>query len=286
VSTNLVSAELGARSESSLPATSYGPIIAGALASCAVGLVLGLVGAGMGLIVASPEEGAAHAIAKFTASTAIAFVVIQWLASAVGGYVTGRLRTRWADVHDDEIFFRDTVHGFLSWALSTLLAASLLGVVVTSTLSGGAHVLGAATSAAAQSVGQTASAALAGQGEYWTDELLRTNTPPSAATGVSDSRPEIGRILMRGLTGETPQADKDYLAQRVAASAGVDPAEAKKRVDAVEQQIEDAKRTASALADETRKTAAATAMMTALALAIGAFIASAAAALGGQRRDA
>jgi hypothetical protein len=285
MSTNVVNDELSAQRESSLPATSYGAIVAGALASCAVGLVLGLVGAGMGLIIASPSEGAAHAVAKLTASTAIAFVVVQWLSSAVGGYVVGRLRTRWVDVHDDEVFFRDTVHGFLSWALSTILAASLLGLVVTSTLTGGAHLLGAATSALSQSVGQSATASLSSQSEYWADELLRTNATSPSAAPTADPRPEVGRILLRGLVGDTPQADKDYLAQLVAARANVDPAEAKKRVDAVEKQIDDAKASAAALADQGRKAAAATAMMTALALTIGAFIASAAAALGGRRRD-
>lgn len=43
----------------------------------------------------------------------------------MGGYLAGRLRTKWLYVHDHEVFFRDTAHGLLVWAVSTLLGIGL-----------------------------------------------------------------------------------------------------------------------------------------------------------------
>ncbi len=267
--------------ESSQSAISFSAVFAGALAMASSSLVLSFVGAGMGLVVATPWGGVAAAATKFAATTAIALVVIQWFSSAVGGYIAGRLRVKWAAIHDDQIFFEDTAHGFLAWSLAMLAAAFLFAGV----LSAGVHGLAGTASNLSQGAQNAASAiapSLAGQLDYWSDELLRS---PQPATSPGEAHTELARILSRGLTGDISQADRDYTAQLVSARAGVDPAEAKKRVDTVIQQIDEAKRSATELADSARKTAATTALMTALALAVGAFIASAAAALGGRRRD-
>jgi hypothetical protein len=267
--------------ESARSAVSFSAIFAGALAMASSSLVLSFVAAGMGFAVATPWSGAAAAATKFAATTAIALVVIQWFSSAVGGYIAGRLRVKWAAVHDDVIFFEDTAHGFLAWSVAMLAAAFLFA----SALSAGVHGLASAVTNSGQVVQSAASAAvpsLTGQVDYWTDELLRS---PQATASPGDAHAELARIFGRGLTGDIPQADRDYAAQVVAARAGVDPAEAKKRVDSVMQQIDEAKQSATARADETRKTTATTSLMTALALVVGAFIASAAAALGGRLRD-
>jgi len=43
---------------------------------------------------------------------------IAVMASAVGGYLAARLRTKWTGIHNNEVFFRDTAHGLLAWALA------------------------------------------------------------------------------------------------------------------------------------------------------------------------
>jgi hypothetical protein len=273
--------------ESDNSAISFASILAGAVAIAATALVLALVGTGMGLEIATPWSGLAVATKKFAASTAIALIVIEWLSSAVGGYVTGRMRVRWVNVHKDEIFFRDTAHGFLAWAVATLLAAMLTASAFASALSGGAHALAVASSAGQgpSHVASEAISSVTNEVSYLTDELLRAPQSQSSTAGASDLRSEFSRILLRGLAGEIPQADKDYIAELVGARVGVDAAETRKRVDNVLRQIEEAKRSAAELANSARKVVATTSLMAALALAIGAFIASAAAGLGGRRRD-
>jgi hypothetical protein len=223
-------------------------------------------------------------------TAAIWFVIVQWLSSALGGYLTGRLRTKWAGIHTDEVFFRDTAHGFLSWALATVVVAGLAGSAFTSLV--GSGVQAASSVAATASVGATA--ATAGGEEapdlatgYFTDLLLRPQD--AAARAQSDdaaATAEVSRILMQGAAkGEVPEADRAYVATIVASRAGIPQEEARTRVDQVLQQIEDAKNTALQAADDARKSAATVALLGALSLLVGAFVASAAAALGGRQRD-
>ncbi len=272
--------------ESSQSAVLFGPIIAGALAASAVALVLGLVGTGMGFVVATASDGALSAVTKFASTTAISLVVIEWLSSGVGGYVTGRLRARWASVHDDEVFFRDTVHGFLGWCIATLVAVGMLASAFTS-------VLGVGASAASNIAGQAArgaasnSSLISREGDYWVDELMRSNqasvaTPPDMA---NDARAQLGRIVAREAAGQATPEDKDYAAQLIARTTGASVEDSRKRVDTVSAQIDSAKQAAADALSSARKVAATTSLMAALALIVGAFIASAAAALGGHRRD-
>jgi hypothetical protein len=273
--------------ESSKTAISWGPIVAGAVAATGITLILLLLGSGVGLTMVSPWSGESSSAATVGVSAAIWLVLVQWLSSAFGGYLTGRLRTKWAAVHTNEVFFRDTAHGFISWALATVFVAGFLASSLASLAGAGASV--AATSAGAAG---TAAAASAADGSklstsYFTDALRRPNQV-SARAGNDDgaATAEISRILLQGaVNGQIPDGDKTYVASIVAARTGLSDADARARVDAVLKQIDDAKTTAKQAADKARKAAATTALIGSLSLLVGAFIASAAAALGGRQRD-
>ena len=101
-------------------AVSWPAIIAGAVVAAATSVLLLALGSGFGLASVSPWAGGASPL-TFTVMTAIWLIVMQWVASGLGGYLTGRLRTRWIGTHVHEVFFRDTAHGFLSWALATVI---------------------------------------------------------------------------------------------------------------------------------------------------------------------
>src|SRR5580698_4091173 len=103
---------------------SWGAIIAGAVVAAAASVLLVALGSGFGLATLSPWPGGPSPV-TFTVMTAIWLIIVQWIASGVGGYLTGRLRTRWIGTHTHEVFFRDTAHGFLSWALATVITVAL-----------------------------------------------------------------------------------------------------------------------------------------------------------------
>nr|WP_313056966.1 hypothetical protein [Agrobacterium cavarae] len=276
--------------ESSQTAMAWGPIIGGAVAATGITLILLLLGSGFGLTMVSPWSGESSSAATVGVTAAIWLIVVQWLSSALGGYLTGRLRTKWAAVHTDEVFFRDTAHGFLSWALATILVMGFLASSLTSLAGAGASAVGSAASTATIA-GAASSAGSSGESDlstsYFTDMLLRPERVSSEArTDSGAAASEVSRILLQGAAaGEVAEPDRTYIASIVAARTGLNEQDARARVDTVLGQIEAAKVKAQEAADTARKAAATTALVGAVSLLIGAFIASVAAALGGRQRD-
>jgi hypothetical protein len=104
----------------------WGAIFGGALAAIGVTLILAPLGTALGLTVFSPWHHADISNHAFTVMSAIWLIITQWVAFGLGGYLTGRLRTEWVGAHTHEVFFRDTAHGFLMWALVSVIGAALL----------------------------------------------------------------------------------------------------------------------------------------------------------------
>lgn len=259
-------------------AVSWAAIIAGATAAIALTIVLVSLGSGLGLTSISAWPNAGARATTFTISAGIGLIVVQWLSSALGGFITGRLRTQWINVHTHEIFFRDTAHGFLAWALATLVGSLLLAAVASSAVSGGVRT-------AATVAGGAAQAATSGLSSDAVDGLFRPNRIDPAISN-QDAAAQATRILANGVrNGDVPPADRSYLAQLVAAKAGIPQADAQKRVDDMVAAAKDAEIKARQAADAARKGAATFAIFTALSLLIGAFVAMAAAAFGGNLRD-
>jgi hypothetical protein len=286
--------------ESSKSAVSWGAIIAGAVVAAAVSLILLALASGLGLASVSPWPNSGASLTTFSVMTAIGLIVVQWVASGFGGYITGRLRTKWTGTHTHEVFFRDTAHGFIMWALSTVLVASLLASATASLVGAGAHGAAMVASGAAAGGAGAAGSAMANSGApagtlspvgsvsaYNVDTLFRSAQPnANGGTSNADARAEATRILARSLTsGDVAAADRTYLAQLVAARTGVSDTDAQKRVDDTIAQVQADEAKARQAADTARKASSAASIFTALAMVIGAFIACAAAALGGQLRD-
>jgi len=274
----------GSRTTEGKGAVAWGPIIAGAVAAAGLSLILVTLGSGLGFASISPWSSNGASVTTFSIMTAIWFVLIQWLSAGLGGYLTGRLRTRWTNVHDDEVYFRDTAHGFLAWALATLLVAGVLAGATSAVVSAGSRAVATVAGGAAQGAA-TEAVRNVGLGPYFVDSLYRTDQP---TIGDNDQalRGETSRILATGLGGvEISAEDRTYLAKVVAAKTGLSQADAEKRVDDVIAKVKVAEVKAREPADKARKAAATTALLTALALMVGALIGAAAAALGGVHRD-
>jgi hypothetical protein len=271
--------------ESSHSAVSWTAIVAGAFAAMAITLVLVALGTGLGLSSISPWPNSGASATTFAVSTGIGLIVVQWLASATGGYITGRLRTKWVGVHTHEVFFRDTAHGFLTWALATAVGSVLFASAAASVFSGGVHAAATMAGGAAQAAGPAVAQAASGISRYDVDSLFRSDHPdPAANPQATDG--QASRILASGLAnGDVPAADRGYLAQLVAARTGITPTDAQKRVDDVIAREKAAEAKAKQAADAARKATSEFAIFTALSMMIGAFIASVAAAYGGSLRD-
>jgi hypothetical protein len=277
-------------------AASWGAILAGAAVAVSLSLILLTLGAGLGFASVSPWADHGLSASAFTVAGTIWLIVTQWLSAAAGGYVAGRLRHRWLATHTHEVFFRDTAHGLVTWAVATLFVAAVLAGSMTSVVSGGARAVGGAVGAGVQAVAAAGTAGMPGARGPWgpgaaagpspsaaynLDKLFRNASP-----GASDSRGEVMHIAANAAgSGAVSDDDRAYLATLVAAKTGVSTDEAGKRVDAFIRSVQEETAQAKAAADAARKSAAAAALYTALALLIGAFIASVSAAIGGRLRD-
>jgi hypothetical protein len=258
--------------EPSIAGVSWPAVVAGAVVSCALTLVLLAFGLGIGLSVVSPWTGAGVSATTFKIGTGLYLVVIAMLASSIGGYLAGRLRTRWVGVHTDEVYFRDTAHGFIAWAFASVLGAVLLASPVSS-------LIGGAASGATQATASAASQA--GPMDGYVDTLLRSDSPAAQGAGsAQDSRGEMVRLFTSSFRNgsELKPADREYVSKVVAARTGLSQADAEKRVNEVVTQ-------AKSDLDAARKATAQLAFWLTVSLLIGAFCASLAATEGGGLRD-
>ena len=124
----------GTTTESGGSALSWSAVAGGTVAAVAVTLTLLALGSAFGLGSVSPWPGVGPKPTNFTIGAGLWLVVTQWLSAAMGGYLAGRLRVRWHGLHTDEVMFRDTAHGFLTWATATVVMAIV--TVVAATLAG------------------------------------------------------------------------------------------------------------------------------------------------------
>ncbi|MDD5578298.1 MAG: hypothetical protein PHY16_03330 [Methylobacter sp.] len=292
--------------QASSSAVAWSAILAGAAAAAALSLILLILGTGLGLSSVSPWTYQGVSATTFGVSTILWLTFTQIVASGVGGYLAGRLRTKWAALHSDEVYFRDTAHGFLAWAIASLATAALLtsviGSVVNSGVQAGASMVegvGTATGGAAVTGSEMAKSGKGNESMgYFVDSLFRpassgnTGTPAGAVKPLPPgSASEVTRIFMNTLrTGSLPPEDSRYVGQLVAQQTGLPQKEAEKRVNdtytRMQTALHDAENAVKEAADKSRKASAYTALWLFITLLIGAFIASFAATFGGRMRDA
>ncbi|CAI8986893.1 MULTISPECIES: hypothetical protein [Pseudomonas] len=278
---------------SNVSGVSWGAIFAGAAAAAALSLILVLLGFGLGFSAVSPWAGEGVSAKGLGISTIIWLAATQIIASGLGGYIAGRLRVKWANMHGDEVYFRDTAHGFLAWCVATLVTATLVVGSVSSIVSGGvqagASVAGGAAGAMTQAAGTAAGNTDSDQYGYFVDSLFRDDRP--AAVSDDAARGTVTRIFAQSLAnGQLSAEDRTYLAQLVAQRTNLTQADAERRVDEIyartQKAIADAKVKAQQAADTAAKVAAWTSLWMFIALLAGAFFASLSATFGGRRRDA
>jgi len=294
-------------------AVSWGAIMAGAAGAAALSLILLMLGIGLGLSSVSPWSYNGVSAAAFGVSTILWLIFTQLIASGMGGYLAGRLRTKWLDVHTDEVYFRDTAHGFLAWAIASLATAALLTTVIGSIVSGGAHI-GAAAMGDMAAVHSEKGRHDNGVMGYFVDALFRKgpNAPAAADPTLADpaiaepetllppmppAKPnrgeltaEVDRIFKNAiLTGALPQEDSRYVGQVVAQRTGLSQQSAELRVNSVYERLQarlhEQETTAKTVADTTRKASVYASLWLFISLLIGAFVASFAAIFGGRQRD-
>jgi hypothetical protein len=244
---------------------SWAAIIAGAFVAAALSLSLLALGAGAGLSSLSPWANSGVSPTAVRVGALLWLAIIEVVSCGLGGYIAGRLRTKWVTVHTDEVFFRDTAHGFLVWAVSLVVTAAFLTSAAT-----------AMVGAEARNNSRSENAAT-NVNSYYVDSLFRSSQP--ASPNEAQARAEANVIFVHALAErQLNQDDKTYLDESVAKNTGLSVPEADKRVTEVFERDQEA-------AEVARKAVAHSLYWLFVALLLGAFVASFAATLGGRRRD-
>lgn len=210
------------------PAVAWSAVFAGAAAAAALSMILLILGVGLGLSSVSPWAASGISAATFGISTIGWLSFTQLAASGMGGYLAGRLRHRWLRTDPDEVYFRDTAHGFLSWAVASLVTAAALtsavggivggGVQAGASLAGTASAVAATGAAGLAQAGSNGGAADAGPAAYFTDMLFRS-AAAAPATGAAQA-PGNPASAADAAPGAAPAT-----AGSMSPAAGVAPAE-------------------------------------------------------------
>jgi hypothetical protein len=248
---------------------SWAAVIGGAFTAAALSLILLTLGTGLGFSSVSPWSNMGASATAVKAGAIIWLIFTQIVAFAIGGYLAGRLRTKWVDIHTDEVYFRDTAHGLLVWAVGVVLMAAFLASAAT---------MFAGRAAQSPGPAHAADASMLNPNEYLLDTMFRSTGTMMDLNAVS-MRAEADRIFAHALKdGSMSQADNIYLARLVSARTGLSQSDAQQRVTEAFAQAQEAAETA-------REAIAHLSLWLFVALLSGAFCASYAGTIGGRQRD-
>lgn len=257
--------------EANSSGVSWSAVLAGGFVTAALSLILLALGTGLGFASVSVWSGVGASALTIGTAAILWFILIQIISASMGGYLAGRLRTKWSGIHTDEVYFRDTAHGFLAWSVALVVTAAFLASAATSLMGSDPDKSNTATAPQAQM-------SEVGPNAYFIDSLFRTDGSKPEVESTSVSR-EAAIIFATSLKqGDLSAADKNYLDQLVMSRTGVSQGEADKRVS-------DAFLSAKLSAEAARKAIAHSLLWTFIALLIGAFCASFSGTIGGRQRD-
>lgn len=260
---------------------SWSAIVAGVAVTGAISLVLIALGSGLGFSAMNPWASTTNVGAPVTTKAVtvagIYFLVTAVLASAIGGYVTGRLRALWLGTDPHEAFFRDTAHGFVTWAVATLISAAVIGSAVTSITSG------AAREATRYAVREGSSPFTDQLFDYDPATVAKARAGQDSASMTRDyqgDRSAAARLIASTTApGHVATADeRQRLAVMVSARTGMSMPDAEKRVAMVEADARNA-------ADVARRVGMMVSLWLAASMLAGALASSLGAWEGGAVRD-
>jgi hypothetical protein len=253
---------------------SWGAIFAGVVIAVAVQLVLGILGAGIGLTMVDPVEGTTPGAAGFGIGAGIYWLITTVLALGAGGFAAARV----AGVHER---FDALVHGLVVWGVTLILTLYLLTSAVGGIIGGAFRTVGSVAGAAGATVSAAApkAASLAGIDESDVRSeaaayLSDAPTDPAQMT-PEQAQKEIARelpALARG--GNDGRQAESRIVDIVAAQRKISRPEAQAQVTRAKQQFVQTKNdtvaTAKSATDAAAGAAAGTSFVLVLALLVGA----------------
>src|SRR6202049_237472 len=99
-------AETSVNNEANSSGVSWAAVIGGGFVTAALSLILLALGTGLGLSSVSPWSNVGVSTSAIGTAAIVWLIFMQIVSSSMGGYLAGRLRTKWANIHTDARYFR------------------------------------------------------------------------------------------------------------------------------------------------------------------------------------
>src|ERR1019366_3837372 len=94
--------ETSVRDESHSSGVSWAAVMGGAFGIAALSLILLALGTGLGFSSVSVWSNVGASTSMIGTAAIVWLILMQIMSSSMGGYLAGRLRTKWANIHTDE----------------------------------------------------------------------------------------------------------------------------------------------------------------------------------------
>lgn len=247
----------------------WGAVLAGVAIGLILQLLLNMLGLGFGLATLDPGTSDNPSAAGFGIGAAIWWVLSALFASYTGGWIAGRLAGKPKESTAG-------LHGVTSWAVTSLIVIYMLSSAVSSVVGGAFGALGGA----AGGIARTAGSAVATAAPVAANDPAARNGVANAAGEVAPEAGAIGDAALAGIraaTSNDPRVDaqaREQAAQALAVSQNIPIEQARARTAELEQQagtrVEQAKQTATQVADSTAGAVSSAALLAAIALLLGA----------------
>lgn len=167
--------------EANSSGVSWSAILAGGFVTAALSLILLALGTGLSFASVSVWSGVGASASTIGTAAILWFILIQILSASMGGYLAGRLRTKWAGIHTDEVYFRGTAHGFLAWSVALVVTAAFLTSAATS-------LMGSAPDRSSAAAAHQSQVSEASPNAYFIDSLFRTESSKPEVENTSVTR--------------------------------------------------------------------------------------------------
>jgi hypothetical protein len=261
---------------------SWAAIFGGVILVVTIQLLLGLLGAGIGLGTVNTNNGTTPDAGSLGMGAGVWWIVSSIIALGFGGYVSAWL----AGI---EIKWDGILHGLITWGIATLLTIYLLTSAVGSVIGGGFSAVGGAASAAGSGVKDAAQPLAQAAGvspdmlQQQAQAYLQPTNPDPATMSPQDAQKEVVTNLATYAKGGPDAAGaKERVVTIMAAQQHISHDEAAKRFDDTQAKLQQARDQATQAAKNTADASAAAASKTSFAAFGNLLLAAIAAAIGGS----
>jgi hypothetical protein len=258
---------------------SWGAIFAGVIIAMAVQFLLSLLGTGIGMSTVDPVQGDTPSAGAFGVGAGIWWTVSSLIALFIGGWAAGHLA-------GNPLKKDGALHGFLTWALSTLVMLYLISSAVGTVVGGAFNMLGTTVTAAAPQVAETAANRLESSNLSWdkikSEAMQRLSRGEGGGSAQNQQFEDTLERLLKG--GQPTQADREAAINALMTEGGMTREEAQSTVQNWEQQYRQTKQDVKQTTEVAADTVATSSLVAFFALLLGAAAAAWGGASGAPRR--